>query len=344
MDVAGLKSSDIDGVGLSSFTMPPDHVIDLTWRLGITADWIADDSNGGAAGVNLLRAATRAIESGDASTILLVAGDRYRRRDFDDFTDHYNKAVRDLLAPIPLDGPNTLFSFVTQRHMNQHGLDRPDYGQVSVNQRAWAESNPLACYRTPMTMEDYLGAPPVAPPLGLYDCVPIVSGADAVIVSTADRLPDVPGVRVGPFVARYNYDHQQGDGTRTALADLADGLYERAGFGPEDIELLSVYDDYPVMVLTQLADLGFAPDGDVQRMIDRMYVERRFPINTSGGMLSAGQAGGGAALHGIVEAVTQLQGRATGRQVSVRNALVTGYGMVVFRYGGCANAVILEAP
>jgi acetyl-CoA acetyltransferase len=68
------------------------------------------------------------------------------------------------------------------------------------------------------------------------------------------------------------------------------------------------------------------------------------PVNTSGGQLSAGQAGAAGGMHGLVEAVTQLRGEAGERQVrDATRALVSGYGMVEYRYGMCANAVVLEA-
>jgi acetyl-CoA acetyltransferase len=68
-------------------------------------------------------------------------------------------------------------------------------------------------------------------------------------------------------------------------------------------------------------------------------------VNTSGGQLSAGQAGTAGGMIGVVEAVAQLLGQAGDRQVAkARLALVTGYGMVLYRYGGCANAIVLEGP
>jgi acetyl-CoA acetyltransferase len=82
----------------------------------------------------------------------------------------------------------------------------------------------------------------------------------------------------------------------------------------------------------------------------REFVERRlgddgFRLNTSGGMLSAGQAGAAGGLHHLVEAVLQLRGEAPGRQSSSgRIALVTGYGMTLYRFGACAIAAVLEAP
>ena len=224
--------------------------------------------------------------------------------------------------------------------MDQRGLTREDYGRLVVAQRRWASMNPGAVYRSPLTIEEYLEAPVVAEPLHRLDCVPVVSGADALVVSAAGR-----GVKVRALRASYNYDGQRGDGLRTGLAEIAEDLWRDAGVGPEDVDVVSVYDDYPAMAVTQLVDLGFVPDGDIPGFLRRRVEEERFPLNTSGGQLSAGQAGCAGGMIGLVEAVTQLRGHAGERQVdNARLAVVSGYGMVLYRYGGCANAVVLEGP
>ena len=106
--------------------------------------------------------------------------------------------------------------------------------------------------------------------------------------------------------------------------------------------IAAVYDDYPAMVLVQLEDLGFA-GGSVKELVGRV-AGGALAVNTSGGQLSAGQAGAAGGLHGVVEATLQLRGEAGERQVlDARAAAVTGYGMVAYRHGACANAAVLEA-
>jgi acetyl-CoA acetyltransferase len=225
--------------------------------------------------------------------------------------------------------------------MELHGLERSDYGAIAVAQRSWAALNPGAAYRDPLTLDEYLDAPLVAPPLGRYDCVPVVSGADALLVSRP--RPGAPAVHVRALRASFNHDNQLGDGLATGLASLAAELWDRAGFGPEDVDLACVYDDYPAMVLVQLDELGLVPGGDLRGFLRRLGRER-WPLNPSGGQLSAGQAGAAGGMHGLVEAVRQLTGQAGERQVAgARRAVVTGYGMVVYRYGACAAAAALEA-
>jgi acetyl-CoA acetyltransferase len=340
---AGLQASALDGLAVSSFSLAPDHAVDLAWRLGLRLRWLMEDTNGGASGVNMVQHATRAVQAGDARAILVLAGDHLPRERFQDLVDNYNRATRDHLAPLPFGGPNSLFAMLTQRHAATHGLSREDYGALVVAQRAWAGGNPGAVYRAPMQLEDYLNAAVVADPLCVYDCVPVVTGADAVIVCAADAPIAGKGVAIRSLAMSVNPDDQQGDGLRTGLADVADQLWRDAGTGPDEIDVVMVYDDYPAMALVQLADLGYAPDGDVRSLIHDQIATRRTAVNTSGGQLSAGQAGAAGGLHGVVEAVHQLRGEAGGRQVSgARRALVAGYGMVCYRYGACAGATVLE--
>jgi acetyl-CoA acetyltransferase len=341
LEDAGLEAVDVDGLGVASFSLAPDKAVDLAWRLGLSVRWLMDDAGGGASALNLLQHACRAVEAGDAETILLLAGDALSSADFRRLADEYSTATRDHLAPIPAGGPNALFALVTRRHMQAHGLGRDAYGRVVVAQRAWAGLNPGALFREPLTMEEYLAAPIVADPLSLYDCVPIVVGANAVVVAGWGSRR--PAVEIAGLRASHNYDHQEGDGLTTGLAEIASRLWEDAALGPEEAAVVSVYDDYPVMVLIQLADLGFVPHGDLERFTRERVETRQLPLNTSGGQLCAGQAGAGGGMHGLVEVVRQLRGEAGDRQVAgAATAVVTGYGAVVYRYGASSSAAVLR--
>jgi acetyl-CoA acetyltransferase len=338
LESAGVSRDQVDGLGVASFTLAPDRAIDVAWKLGVRPRFLMDDGNGGSAGIQLLQHAVRAIEAGDATMIVLLAADRFDRASFRRLADTYNRVTERYLAPIPAGGPNALFALLTQRQMRERGLRREDYGRLVVAQRRWAGLNPGAVYRTPLSIEEYLEAPVVAEPLHRYDCVPVVSGADALVVAASGD-----GVSVRALAASHNPDNQQGDGLRTGLASAAEELWRSAGLGPGDVDVISVYDDYPAMVLAQLDDLGFVAGGDLARFVRERVSDERLPLNTSGGQLSAGQAGAAGGMHGLVEVVSQLLGRAGDRQVrDARVGVVSGYGMVLYRYGACANAVVLE--
>ena len=342
---AGIGAGEVDGMAVASLSLAPDTAVDLAWKLGLSLRWLLQDTNGGSSAMNMLGHALRAVESAAASVILIVGGDATGLGGYARIAANFNIVTKLHLAPLGHGGPNGVYALVTSRQMKKYGLEKSDYGHVAIAQRAWATSNPFAIYRAPMTMQEYLAAPLVADPLSRYDCVPVVAGAQAIVVAHPDRCPrGRKPVRVRAHRASFNYDNQEGDGLRTGIATFARELWQEAGVRPEDIDVASIYDDYPAIVLAQLNDLGLVPDHDLQRFARREIGERRFPINTWGGMLSAGQPGGPAGgLNGISEAVLQLQRRAGERQVKdARLAVATGYGMTMFRYGGTAAAAILE--
>lgn len=337
---AGTSVGEVDGLGVASFSLAPDHAIDLAWRLGLRVRWLMEDPHGGASGVNLLAHALRAVEAGDAETIVLCAGDHLDRAAFAALVGNYNRATVEHLAPLGYAGPNALFALLTQRYAKANGLERADFGCIPVAQRAWAAGNPDAVYRAPLSIEEYMEAPMVADPLTRYDCVPVVSGADAIVVSSARRGGPVVAVRA--ISQLHNPDQQEGDGWHTGFAEVGQALWAAAGAAPGDVDAAFLYDDYPVMALVQAAGLGLVGDGDMRRWLHAQLIEKRWPLNTSGGQLSAGQAGAGGGMHGLVEAVRQLRGVAAGRQVSCRLSLVGGYGMVLYRHGASHNAAVLE--
>jgi acetyl-CoA acetyltransferase len=112
------------------------------------------------------------------------------------------------------------------------------------------------------------------------------------------------------------------------------------------MDFVQTYDDYPVIVMIQLEDLGFCAKGEGPAFVrsHRFTHDGSFPHNTSGGQLSTGQAGAAGGFLGMNEAIRQLTGQAGTR--AVRNAtlgLVSGYGMVAYDRCLCTGAVVLGA-
>src|SRR6185437_7186785 len=220
----------------------------------------------GSSAMNMLGHALRGVDSGAADVILVIGGDATGLAGYGKIAANYNIATRDHLAPLGHGGPNGVYALVASRQMKKYGLAKSDYGHIAVAQRAWAANNPFAVYRTPLTMEEYLAAPMVADPLCRYDCVPVVAGAQAIVVARPDRAPKGrPGVRVRAHRASFNHDNQEGDGLQTGISTFADGLWREAGVRPDDIDVASIYDDYPTMVLAQANDLGLIASKDLQR-------------------------------------------------------------------------------
>lgn len=103
------------------------------------------------------------------------------------------------------------------------------------------------------------------------------------------------------------------------------------------MDLLYTYDDYPVISMMQMEDLGFCKKGEAAQFVkdNPLTIDGGGLVhNSSGGQLSCGQAGAAAGYMGVVEAMRQLAGKA-------QTALVSGYGMVNYDRGLCSAAAIL---
>jgi acetyl-CoA acetyltransferase len=150
-----------------------------------------------------------------------MAGDVTTRTSFAQHAANCNSATRGHLAPVGHGGPNSLFAMLTKRQATQFGLKATDYGNLVIAQRAWASGNPLAAYRTPLTMEEYLNAPLVAPPLRRFDCVPIVSKGPC-IAAVRSELSAPSSARFGQMHSQGRFFsgpvHFQGPGTELFLA------------------------------------------------------------------------------------------------------------------------------
>jgi acetyl-CoA acetyltransferase len=343
---SGLEKDDIDGLSVSSFTLAPDTAIGLTQHLGLSPRWLDHVPLGGASGVVQLRRAARAVQAGDADVVACLAGDTNHVDSFRLSLANFSQFARDAVYPYGAGGPNASFAFLTAYYMRTYGATREDFGKLCVAQRANALKFEHALFKKPLSIEEYLAARPIADPLHLFDCVMPCAGADGFLVLTEERAKslNLRYARLLGTIERHNAFASDPVQMRGGWAlDQAD-LYRQAGVGPADMDFVQTYDDYPVISLMQLEDLGFCAKGEGPGFI-RSHTftwDGSFPLNTSGGQLSVGQAGAAGGSLGLVEALRQLTGEAGGRQVKdAKLGLVSGFGMINFDRGLGSGAAIL---
>ena len=346
LKTSGLKKNEIDGLTVSSFTLAPDTAIGLTQHLGLSPRWLDHIPLGGASGVVALRRAARAVQAGDADVVACIAGDTNHVDSFRLTLANFSQFARDAVYPYGAGGPNASFAFLTAYYMQKHGAMRQDFGKLCVAQRANALRFPLALFKKPLSMEEYLAARPIAEPLHLFDCVMPCAGAEAFLVLREDRAKSLgmAYARLRGTIERHNAFASDPVQMRAGWALDREDLYRQAGAGPEDMGFVQTYDDYPVISLMQLEDLGFCAKGEGPAFVRKhgLTWDGSFPLNTSGGQLSVGQAGAAGGFLGMVEAIRQLTGQASGRQVkSAKLGLVSGFGMINYDRGLGSGAAIL---
>ena len=343
---SGLVKQQIDGLCVSSFTLQPDTAVGLTQYLGLSPRWLDNIPTGGASGVMALRRAARAVQAGDADIVACIAGDTNAADSFRHTLANFSGFARDATYPYGAGGPNSIFAFITAHYMQTHGATREDFGRIAVAQRANAAGNPYALLRQPLSLDQYLAARPIAAPIHLFDCVMPCAGAEAFLVMSVERACSLklPFAEVRGAIERHNAFADDPVMTRGGWQVDRDELYAQSGTTPADIDFVQTYDDYPVIVMMQFEDLGFCAKGEGPAFVraNTLTSTGSFPNNTSGGQLSAGQAGAAGGYLGMTEAIRQLTGTAGARAVpDARLGLVAGFGMVAYDRCLCTGAVIL---
>jgi acetyl-CoA acetyltransferase len=344
----GLSKDKLDGLCVSSFTLAPDTAVGLTQHLGLTLRWLDHIPMGGACGIVALRRAARAVQCGDADVVACVAGDTNHTHSFRLNLATFSQFARDAVYPYGSGGANASFAFLTAYYMRAYGATREDFGKICVAQRANALQFPHAVMKKPLTLDEYLNARLIADPLRLYDCVMPCAGAEAFLVlhrNTAEQL-GLPYARILGTIERHNAFPDDPVQYRGGWALDRDELYAQAGVEPKDIDVLAAYDDYPVIALMQIEDLGFCNKGDGPDFVRRetFTADGSFPLNTSGGQLSVGQAGAAGGFLGLIEIIRQVTGKPLGAAVdNARLGLASGFGMINYDRGLCSGAAVLQA-
>jgi acetyl-CoA acetyltransferase len=344
----GMSAGDIDGLCVSSFTLFPDTAAGITQHFGLTPRWLDHVPTGGASGIVTLRRAARAVQSGDARVVACIAGDTNHVDSFRSMLTTFSRFSQDASYPYGSGGPNGSFSLMTSYHMKTQGTRREDFGRICVAQRDNALKYPDALMKAPLTLEQYLDARLIADPIVLYDCVMPCAGAEAYLVMREDdaMAQDLPFARILSTIERHNSYPDDPVQVRGGWALDRDEFWSMSGIGPGQVDMLQTYDDYPVISVMQMEDLGFCEKGAASEFIqsNTLTFDGTFPHNTSGGQLSVGQAGAAGGFLGLVEAIRQLTGAAGENAVpDARIAAVSGFGIINFDRGLCSGAALLGA-
>ena len=343
---AGLRPKDVDGLSISSFTIAPDSAIGLTQHFGLSPRWLDNVPLGGASAVVALRRAARAVQAGDADVVACVAGDTNHVDSFRKTLATFSRFAQDAVYPYGAGGANASFALIARNYMNTYGARREDFGKICVAQRDNALKFPHALMKTPLTLDAYMTARPIADPIHLFDCVMPCAGAEAFLVCRDDtaRSLGTRGVRVLSTIERHNGFPDDPVQIRGGWAVDADELWAMAGVTPDDVDFVETYDDYPVISMMQFEDLGFCRKGEGPEFVrsHSFTNDGDFPHNTSGGQLSVGQAGAAGGYLGMVEAMRQLSDTHLGNPLPKADiGLVSGFGMINYDRGLSSCAALL---
>jgi acetyl-CoA acetyltransferase len=316
LEDCGLTLKDVDGLfcAISSSGLP---VLNAAERLGISVRHADGTMVGGASFLFHLQSAVSALENGLCEVALICYGSNQlssggRLASMPD-PQHYE-------TPYKPRYPISSYALAAARHMHQYGTTRENLADVALAARAWANLNPDAFARGPLTRDEILSSRMVSDPITRADCCLVTDGGAALVLTRADRARDLakpPAYVLGTGVA---VSHRQisamPDLTTTAAVESSRRAYEMAGVVPSDIDHVMVYDAFTITTLLFLEDLGFCAKGEGGAFVSSGAIAPggSLPVNTNGGGLSCNHPG----MYGlftIIEAVEQLRGSCGARQV-----------------------------
>jgi acetyl-CoA acetyltransferase len=313
---AGLHKSDLDGLitckSFGGFGIDTEvgRLAGLNPRYSATLDYGTCNFS--------LHLATMAIATGMASTIALVYGTNQRTAG-----NRFATAAGSGASSLELHGFHNIAgqaAMAFARHAYLYGTTEEQLGWVAVTERAHAQRNPLAIFRDPLTIDDYLAQPYLVEPLRRADICMISDGGVCLIVTDSARAAassEAPVYVLGTDQVTGLRQYQNADNLlRPWVADMVDPVFGRAGITREDVDVLFVQDPTSVWVLQMLELFGYCSAGESGPYVAEGRIALGgdgVPVNTNGGQLSESYMWGW--LH-LSEAVRQLRGACGDRQVA----------------------------
>ncbi|GIX31234.1 MAG: acetyl-CoA acetyltransferase [Porticoccaceae bacterium] len=297
----------------------------LVNELGLTGLQFTNVWNGCATGGSALHAGCAAIASGEYELGVVVGFDKHPRGAFNPRPADWG--LEDWYGELGLMLTTQFFAMKIQRYMHEHGIT--EEALVRVAEKAFRNGalNPYAWRRTPLSREEIAQSPLVSDPLRKYMfCNPAEGGAALVLASAARarrhttkplwvRAAVVRTRRYGSFevfspsLAATVTDAPTVDAARTA--------FERAGIGPEEVDVIQLQDTDSGAEIIHMAECGFCAHGEQEKLLAEGATEigGRMPVNTDGGCLANGEPVGASGLRQVHEICLQLRGQAGARQV-----------------------------
>jgi len=328
------------------------------YEVGMSGIPIVNVNNNCSTGSTALFLARQAIESGAADCVLALGFEQMKPGAlgtvFDDRPSPFEDFDREAAALVGMpELPLALryFGGAGLAHMNKHGTPLEAFAKVRAKASRHAARNPLALLRKELSVDDVMNAPALWPGVltRLMACPPTCGAAAAVLVS--ERYARQHGLRSDVTIRAQamTTDTPESFASRDMMQLVgygmskaaADAVYEAAGVGPDDIDVVELHDCFAQNELISYEALGLCAEGGAAAFIDAgdNTYGGAVVTNPSGGLLSKGHPLGATGLAQCYELTHQLRGSAEARQVNgARLALQHNLGL-----GGACVVTLYEA-
>jgi acetyl-CoA acetyltransferase len=336
LDEAGLTLRDVDALMIAGFPSGQPSC-ELADYLGIAPRFVSSTEIGGSSFEFFAGQADLAISAGLCDTVVIAYANLPRQNrgkpiGFNEMPFLFRHNLEMPTGLIPLIGS---YALAASRHMHEFGTTSEQLAEIAVAARRWAQLNPKAFRREPLTIEDVLNSPMVSAPLHARDCCLVTDGGGAVVLTSRERARDLRQTPVSVLGFGQKVAYQEislaTDVVRTGAIDSGAQAFAMAGLSRSDVDVTQIYDSFTITVLLGLEDLGFCGKGEGGDFVSggRIAPDGSFPLNTSGGGLSYTHPGH-FGIFLLIEAVRQLRGECGDRQVpDAQVAVAHGFGGVL---------------
>ena len=303
------------------------------YRLGMSGIPVINVNNNCSTGSTALFLARQAIEGGVAECVLALGFEQMnpgalgavfedRPNPLDKFIESANEIEGKSKVPVAL----RLFGGAGLEHQKKYGTRDETFARVSQKARLHAKHNPRAIFRDEVSIEEVLSSPPMHGVLTRLQCCPPTCGAAAALL-TSEKFAKKHGLRSDVKITGQSMttDFPSSFEGKTMMqivgSDMsqaaANDLYERAGIGPEDVDVVELHDCFTSNEIITYEALQLTEEGGSEQFVsdgDNTY-GGKVVVNPSGGLLSKGHPLGATGLGQCAELVWQLRGEAGPRQV-----------------------------
>ena len=315
---AGIEKSEVDAVFSAGLPM----AADTAEYMGIRPRWMDGTQIGGCSFIAHVEHAMAAIDAGLCEVALITHGESGASRIGMGANRFGPDSPRmQFEVPFGLAGPPTGYALAAARHMHEFGTTSEQLAELAVSTRKWAQLNPKAMMRDPLTVDDVLASRMISWPLHLLDCCLVTDAGGAAVLTSAERARSCrqrPVYVLGTGEASAHVMVSQMP--RYAFWDAAEmssrPAFAMAGVAHADIDVAMFYDAFTIVPIMGLEATGFCKPGEGGAFVSgqRTAPGGAFPMNTNGGGLSY-QHTGMYGIFTIIEAVRQLRGECGPRQV-----------------------------
>jgi acetyl-CoA acyltransferase len=331
------------------------------YELGITGIPIYNVNNNCSTGSTALFMATQLVRGGLADCVLALGFERMKKGSlgfvFDDREQptmrHFMKLgeLREFeeAPPAPM-----MFGMAGREHMERYGSEPDHYAWIGWKNHKHSANNPYAQFQTEYSIDEIKEAPVIYHPLTKLQCSPTSDGSAAAIIASerfveehglGERAIEVAGQSMVTDT-RETWDDDSAISVVGAkmTAKAANAVYEQAGVGPDDVDVIELHDCFSANELITYEALGLCGEGEGHKLVEDQATTYggKVVVNPSGGLISKGHPLGATGLAQCSELTWQLRGDADNRQVdgakvALQHNIGIGGACVVTAYRPAAN-------